>query len=406
MRQASSTSLSADICAAMIEMRRHLHRHPELSNEERETQSYILDRLQEQNVAGAQPAAGTGVVVDIVGRKMPSNRCVAIRADIDALPIREATGLDFASLNDGVMHACGHDAHTAMVFAAMTALHRERDTFSGTVRFIFQPAEEAEPLGGRRIVEEGWLDGVDSAIGIHVDPYLATGYVAVGEGPYTLACDTFDIVVRGAASHAAKPHEGTDALGIGCAIVTEINRIVAREAGPFDALVVSVTRFNAGHSYNILADEARISGTIRSGQAFLRERALARVEKIADGIASAHEATIEFSCIRGEPPVVNNAEMVRIIREAVEGSLGPEALVSAPGWEAADDFGFISQRVPSVYFRLGVRDPQSVEAYPLHHPKMTVDEDAMKLGATTLLAAARRWLILSAAQEADDPIKT
>jgi len=286
------------------------------------------------------------------------------------------------------MHACGHDAHTAMAFAAMRALHPRRDGFSGTVRFVFQPAEEAEPLGGRRIVGEGWLNGVEAAIGIHVDPYLETGKVAVGEGPFTLAADTFDIAVSGAAAHAAKPHEGTDALEIGCAIVAALNRIAGRETGPFEASALSVTRFLAGQSYNVLADRAEIGGTFRSGGEATRARGLRRIEEIATGIAATHGASAEVRIVRGEPPVVNDAAMAGVVAGAVTACLGAGALVVASGWEAADDFGFYSERVPSVYFRLGVRDPAAPETWPLHHPRMNVDENALRPGAETLIASA------------------
>ena len=388
MQNERPTSLAPDVAADLVAMRRHLHANPELSNEERGTQAYLLERIGLAGIGGAKPAAGTGVVVDIEGRQRPSNRCVLVRADIDALPIHEDTGLDFASRTPGVMHACGHDAHTAMAFAAMRSLHRLRDSFSGTVRFVFQPAEEAEPLGGRRIVGEGWLNGVEAAIGIHVDPYMETGKVAVGEGPFTLAADSFDITVSGVAAHAAKPHEGTDALEIGCAIVAALNRIAGRETGPFEASALSVTRFLAGQSYNVLADRAAISGTFRSGGEATRARGLRRIEEIATGIAAAHGASADVRIVRGEPPVVNDAAMVRVVADAATACLGEGALVIASGWEAADDFGFYSERVPSVYFRLGVRDPAATEAYPLHHPRMNVDENALIPGAETLIASA------------------
>jgi amidohydrolase len=171
-----------------------------------------LDALAREGIDGARSAAGTGIVVDIRGRAPTSNRLIAIRADIDALPIQEETGLLFASRQAGIMHACGHDAHTAMVFAAAATFHRRRDTFGGTVRIIFQPAEEAEPLGGRRIVAEGLLDDVDAAMGLHIDPHLEVGRIAVGDGPYTLGSDTFDLVITGRSAHAAQPYAGVDAI--------------------------------------------------------------------------------------------------------------------------------------------------------------------------------------------------
>ena len=220
--------------ARMIEVRRHLHRHPELSNDERETQIYLKAELAAAGLTGIREVAGFGLAVDIVGTAAPSNRKVVIRADIDALPIDEQSGEPFSSENAGVMHACGHDAHAAMGYATAVLLHRGRDKFSGTVRMIFQPAEEAEPVGGRRVVAEGLLDDVDGAIGIHVDPYTSTGKIAVGSGPYTLASDNFDIVVRGSSAHAAKPSEGVDAIAVACSMVSELQKIVSREVDAFD----------------------------------------------------------------------------------------------------------------------------------------------------------------------------
>ena len=385
-------NIPADVLARMIEIRRHLHAHPELSNHENETQRYLLDCLASEGMGHAVVAAGTGIVVDIEGLAPTSNRRVAVRADIDALPILEETGLPFASQNSGVMHACGHDAHAAMVFAAAATLHRQRGTFGGTVRFVFQPAEEAEPLGGRRIVEEGWLDGMDAAIGIHIDPFLATGRVAVGAGPYTLASDIFDIVISGRSAHAAQPEKGVDAIAVGCAVVGELQKIVARETEAFDPLIVSVTGFQGGGSYNIIADAVTIRGTIRSGREATRLTAQGRLRAIASGIAAAHGADAEVTITRGEPPVVNDPAMVAVVAEATQQGLGEGALLNAPGWTAADDFGFYSEAVPSVYFRLGVQDAAQRMAFALHHPRLHVDEAALPLGARVLVGSVIGFL--------------
>lgn len=380
-------TISADLVHRMVAMRRHLHSHPELSGQEHETQAYLLAQIAAEGIAGARPAAETGVVVDITGTRPGSNRCVAVRADIDALPVTEETGLDFASTRPGVMHACGHDAHTAMVFGAMLALHHMRETFSGTVRVIFQPAEEAAPTGAPRIISEGWLDGVTGAIGLHVDPYLDTGLIAVGPGPYTLACDDFDLTIHAASGHAARPHEGVDGIAIGCAIVGEWQRLISRETGPFDPLVLSVTRFHAGRAYNVLPARVEIGGTLRSGRSETRDRGRRRLAAIADGIATTHGARAELRLIPGEPAVVNAPAMVEIVRRGVTRSLGAGALIAAPGWEVADDFGFFSEKLPSVYYRIGVRAPGAA-TWPLHHPKMTVDEAALPIGAQSVAAAA------------------
>jgi amidohydrolase len=378
---------------AMVTARRHLHAHPELSNDEHQTQAFVLAWLTKNGVTGARPVAGAGVAVDIVGGKRPSNRRLAIRADIDALPIAEESGVPFASVHPGVMHACGHDAHTAMGLAAAAALSRTRDSFGGAIRIIFQPAEEAEPLGGRRVVQdEKLLDDVDAVLGIHVDPYLETGKVAAAGGPYTLASDIFDIVVHGRSAHAARPFEGVDAIAISASIIAELQKLVSRETEAFDPLIVSVTGVQGGDAYNVLADKVVLKGTIRSGANETRQRAHQRVESIAKGIAAAHGGSAEVSIVKGEPPVQNDPEMVQLVREAFADLYGAESFASLPGWTAADDFGFYSEVKPSVYFRLGVRNETQGSVYPLHHPKFRIDEDAMSLGASTLVAAARRFL--------------
>lgn len=381
-----------DLASRMIALRRHLHANPELSNEEVETQRYLRQALEAEGLGPVRNVAGTGLAIDITGDIPGSNRALAIRADIDALPIHEETGLAFASRKPGVMHACGHDAHAAMALAAASALAKRRSEFSGTVRFIFQPAEEAEPLGGRRVVEEGLLDDVEAAIGIHVDPYLETGKIAVAAGPYTLASDIFDISVTGKSAHAATPQQGVDALVIAAAMVGEVQKIIARETGPFEPAVLSITGFKAGGAYNIIADRAELKGTIRSGSRESRVRLRRRLEEIIAAVARAHGASAAVKFIEGEPAVINEPEMVKLVSEAARNSIAKDSVTDAPGWAAADDFGFYSQKLPAVYFRLGVMQPEAAETYALHHPKFRIDEAAMPLGAATLARAALDFL--------------
>lgn len=384
--------ISDDLASRMIALRRHLHANPELSNEEVETQRHLREALEAEGLGPVRSVAGTGLAIEITGAIPGSNRALAIRADIDALPIHEETGLAFASNKPGVMHACGHDAHAAMALAAASALARRRDEFSGTVRFIFQPAEEAEPLGGRRVVAEGLLDDVEAAIGIHVDPYLETGKVAVAAGPYTLASDIFDIVVTGKSAHAATPQQGIDALAIAAAMVGEAQKIIARETGPFEPAVLSITGFKAGGAYNIIADRAELKGTIRSGSRESRVRLRQRLNQVVASVAGAHGAEAKVEFVEGEPAVINEPEMVKLVSEAARTSIASDSVIEAPGWAAADDFGFYSEKLPAVYFRLGVMQPGTTETYALHHPKFRIDETAMPLGAATLTQAALTYL--------------
>lgn len=385
-------NIDAGILDRMIEIRRHLHRNPELSNQEEKTQLYLRQMLAGQGIADIRDVAGFGLAVDIVGTGKPSNRKIAIRADIDALPIEEQSGVDYASLNPGVMHACGHDAHASLAFAVAAHLHQSRESFGGTVRLIFQPAEEDEPSGGKRVVEEGLLDDIDAAICVHVDPYTPSGKIAVGSGPNTLACDTFDVVVIGSAAHAAKPHEGVDALAVACSMVTELQKIVSREIDPYDPLVISVTAINGGNAYNVTAGKVALKGTIRSGSDGTRDRAWRRVRAIAEGMAASHGASVEVDIHRGEPGVVNDIEMTELIVASAKACIGADNVLNTPGWTIADDFGYYSEKRPSVYFRLGIRNEEVGSVFPLHHARFRVDEAALKVGAATMISAATRFL--------------
>ncbi|MFO0993304.1 MAG: amidohydrolase [Hyphomicrobiales bacterium] len=247
-------------------------------------------------------------------------------------------------------------------------------------------------LGGRRVVAEGLLDDVEAAIGIHVDPYLETGKIAVAAGPYTLASDIFDIVVTGKSAHAATPHEGIDALAIAAAMVGELQKIIARETGPFEPAVLSITGFRAGGAYNIIADRAELKGTIRSGARESRVRLRRRLQEVVSSVAAAHGASAEIRLVEGEPAVINESEMVKLISDAARNAIGTGSVIEAPGWAAADDFGFYSEKLPAVYFRLGVMQQEATETYALHHPKFRIDEAAMPLGAATLARAALDFL--------------
>lgn len=381
-----------DIARRMIELRRDLHRRPELSNDEHETQRTIRARLEAAGFKSVQDVAGTGLMLDIVGAAGPSNRKVAIRADIDALPIEETSGVPFASEKPGLMHACGHDAHTSMVYATALALEKSKSRFRGTVRLIFQPAEEAEPLGGRRIVQGGLIDDVDGVIGIHVDPGLETGKIAVAAGTYTLACDTFDIIVTGKGSHAAMPEQGVDALSVAITIAQQLGQIVTRERNAYAPLVVATTMLHAGTAHNILPGTAKMAGTIRSGSEEMRQLAHRRIKEIAEAAALMHRASVEVRCDRGDVAVINEPSMVDLIRAAGNAAGGEGTVLNLPGWTPGDDFGFYSEKKPGVYFRLGIRNEQVGSTYPLHHPAFRLDEAAMPLGARTLTEAALRFL--------------
>jgi amidohydrolase len=388
--RASGLPVGLQTLSTLLTMRRTLHAEPELSNQERGTAERLRQGLEEAGLTGFRPAADIGFVVDVAGAH--DGPTVALRGELDALPITEEVDLPWVSRNHGVMHACGHDAHASMVYAAALELHAHRDELAGTARCIFQPAEEAEPLGGRRVVEEGHLDGVAGAIGIHVDPTLPTGVIGVQPGVYSCASDEFDIEVRGASAHAAKPHEGVDAIAIAAALVSELQMVAARERDPSIPLVISVGSFHGGSAYNVLADRVTLGGTIRTTDPAVREFAGERLRSIAAGIAERHGGSATVTLRRGEPPVVNDPGMVALVADAARRLAGEGAIVPEPAWTASDDFGFYGEAAASVYFRLGIRPPGSGPAFPLHHPRFVVDEDALPLGTAVLIEATKAFL--------------
>ena len=373
----------------MLAMRRELHAGPERSNQEFKTAARLRRGLEQGGLTGFRPAAEIGFVVDIVGAG--EGPTVVLRGDLDALPITEEADLPWASRHAGVMHACGHDAHASMVYAAALELNAQRDQLAGTVRCIFQPAEEAEPLGGRRVVEEGHLSGVAGAIGIHVDPTLPTRVIGVQPGVYSCASDEFDIEVRGVSAHAARPHEGVDAIAVGAALVSELHLVAARERDPMIPLVISVGSFHGGSAHNVLADRVTLGGTVRTTDPSLRALVAGRLRDIAVSLAERHGGSATVEIRRGEPPVVNDPGMVALVAAAARSLAGDRAVVPEPAWTASDDFGFYSEAVPSVYFRLGIRPPGSDRAFPLHHPRFVLDEDALALGAAVLVEAAKSF---------------
>jgi amidohydrolase len=282
------------------------------------------------------------------------------------------------------MHACGHDAHIAMALAAACELHSITDALPGSVRFLFEPAEEAEPLGARRMIAEGCLNGVNAVIALHVDPGLPTGTVGVRSGAYTCSSDEFEIEVTGTSAHAALPHEGVDAIAVGAAIVQALQQFVARERDPAVPLVMSIGAIHGGTAANVLADRVTMRGTIRTSDAGLRQHAQERLVTITTGVASMHRASATVEVRTGEPVVVNDAWLVALLEDVVRRRLSPQGLLAPPAWTASDDFGFYGEAAPTLYARLGVRDATAGTSHPLHHPQFQVDERALPLGAALL----------------------
>ena len=373
----------------MIAIRRELHRHPEMGRKETRTQALILDHLKALGLM-PRPAADTGVVVDLPGSG--PGPIVALRADIDALPIQEATGLPFASEVPGFMHACGHDLHIAALLGAAKLLSRPGQDYPGTVRLLFQPDEEGDG-GAARMVAEGAMEGVACVYGCHVAPELPAGRVAFCSGKAYAASNPFDITVYGESAHGAEPENGRDALFAACEIVQALQSIVSREIAPLESAVITVGSLHAGTARNILAGEARLSGILRCFGEEARHKLTARIDAIAALTAQAHGVRAETAIQWGYAGVVNDPAETAFARGVAERLLGTERVEDYPPSLTTEDFGAFLQCVPGSYWHLGVGRPDAVNP-PLHNPCFDPDE-----GALPIAAALHAQLAMAALRE-------
>jgi len=336
-------------------LRRDLHAHPELAFEETRTAGIVAARLRELGIETFEGIARTGVVGRL--KAGSSTRAIGLRADMDALPLPELNSFPHRSRYEGRMHACGHDGHTAMLLGAAEALARLRDAgaFDGTVHFIFQPAEEHEG-GGRAMVEEGLFERfpMEMVFGLHNWPGLPTGSMAVTEGPVMAGADRFSIVIGARGAHAAMPHQGTDAILAGAALVQGLQSLVSRQTDPLDAAVLSVTRFQAGFADNILPEQATLGGTVRSLCPKVQDAIEQGMRRICTGIEAAHDVQIDLHYARGYPPTINAPEPSFLCREAARQAVsGQPVFTHLKPSMGAEDFSYLAQVVPGCYVWLG-----------------------------------------------------
>jgi amidohydrolase len=373
----------------LIETRRALHRIPELAFEEVKTAAFVAQALEGMGLAVQTGVAKTGVVAMLeTGRPGP---VVMLRADMDALPMTECTGLEFCSTHAGCMHACGHDTHMAILLTTAKVLCAMRDELCGTVKFVFQPAEEF-PGGARPMINEGVLYSpkVDYCFGLHVWPGTPSGAVAVKSGPLMAAMDRFEVTIIGKGGHAAKPHECVDALEIGTQAVGALQRIISRQIDPVQPALLTVAVFNAGHAFNVIAETATFGGTLRTFDKVIRARWEARMRQVVGGICDAMGATYEFSFIDGYPPLINNPDMTDVIRRAAAAAAGKENVHEATPTMGGEDMAYYLEQVPGCFFFLGTGYEG---AHPIHNPSFTVDEAALPVGVETFCRAVRELLV-------------
>lgn len=365
--------------------RRWFHQHPELSWHEAATAKHIVDELDALGIA--YDYAGVGhAVIGVIPGKDPARPAIALRADMDALPGNESTGAEYASVNKGVMHACGHCAHMAALIGAANLLLR--DPPPGPVRLVFQPAEERGG-GARAAIADGALDGVAAIFGAHVTHEYETGKIMVRDGHVTAQSDAFTIRVRGKGGHGARPHEAVDAIVISGFLITALQTLVSRETNPLHPSVVTVGRIVSGSAGNVIAEEAELNGTIRTSRDESRTRIHHGMRRMVSAVAELHNASIEINIRHGYPPVINEPQAVAVARQAAAEIVGREYVVAAehPSM-GSEDFAFYLQECPGCFVRFGARHSHW-EPVPLHSPAFDVDERVLGIGARFLDRVAR-----------------
>ena len=378
----------------LVETRRRIHMKPEMAFEEVETSGLVAESLAEWGIAVKTGVARTGVIGLLdTGRPGPT---LGIRADMDALPIQEVRETPYKSRRVGVMHACGHDAHTTMLLGAARVLAENPALLEGAggrVKFLFQPGEEGR-AGGRLMVEEGALDDprVDLVIAGHVYPAMASGTIGTHTGPTMGSGDKFFVTLRGVSSHAAYPHNSRDPILAAGHIITALQSIVARNVNPFDSAVVSVTQMEAGVAINIVPEEVRLSGTIRTIHPEVREMVKTRVADTIRGIASAFGVEAEVDLQEGYPVLMNHGGATALIEKVGGEILGEGNVLPAPLSLGSEDFAFMAKQRPAAMFRLGIRNEKAGIVYGLHSNNFDVDEDVLQLGVSIFVQAVREFL--------------
>lgn len=363
----------------LIALRREFHKNPELGWEEIRTGKRVEEELKKIGI-GVERVAKTGIVGTLKGRE--GGKVVALRADMDALPIEEANNdIPYKSKNKGVMHACGHDGHTAMLLIAAKVLWELRDQIKGTVKFIFQPAEE--PIqGGKMMLDEGVMEGVDAILGIHIWSQLPTGKVSLEPGPRFAAGDRFKITVKGKGSHGAVPHLGVDAIVVASAIVMNLQTIVSREIDPLEPVVVSIGTVNGGFNFNVICNEVVLEGTTRSFNQDIQNRFPDRIRRIVDNVASSFNAKAEVDYTIGSLSCINHPAISQIAKAGITKLYGEDVVINFEKIMGGEDFAYLIQTVPGIIVFLGGGNKAKNTTYPHHHEKFNIDEDALPVGTS------------------------
>lgn len=387
--------LASQFHPGIVELRRHLHRHPELSYQEVKTGKFIADTLAEFGVENEHGWGENGVVALIKGRN-PESKTVALRADIDALPILEKNEVPYRSQNEGVMHACGHDVHTSSLLGVAKILHEVRDEFEGTVKLIFQPAEEKLPGGASILIKEGVLENPvpQSIFGQHVHPPLEVGKVGFRPGMYMASADELYVTVNGRGGHGALPHECIDPILITSHIITALQQIVSRNANPTVPTVLTFGKINSvGGVNNVIPNAVKFEGTLRTMNEKWRTDIHHRMVKMAEGIAEGMGGSVEFEIMKGYPFLINDEELTHRSFEWAKEFLGEENVIELPIRMTAEDFSYYSQKIPACFYRLGTGNPSKGITSPVHTDTFDVDEKSLEIGMGLMSYLAIKELV-------------
>jgi amidohydrolase len=362
----------------LVQIRRHLHQNPEIGYQEFQTTAYLIEKFQNFNLKIVSQPDKTGFWFDLVSDS--TKPLLALRADIDALPITEQSSSDYISKNPGKMHACGHDVHTTVLLGTALILYQLKDLFSFDLRFIFQPAEEPTPGGAIQMIQRGVLENVSAILALHVDSRLPVGSIGIKSGAQMASTDIFQIKILGKGGHAAAPHLAIDPILIGAEIVNSLHHITSRNVDPVQPSVLTVSRFHAGTTANVIPGEAELWGTLRSFQPDLRDFLQMRLKEVVNQLCQAHHATCEIDIKNGAPPVINDVQLYQLVEKAAAEIIGIENIVQVAVPDmGAEDFACYLEKVPGFFFRLGTKGRPGTD-FPIHHPQFDVDETAIPVG--------------------------
>jgi amidohydrolase len=379
-------SLSKKIQGELIGIRREIHKFPELSWEEKRTSELIIDKLKVLRLDVLKKISKFGVVGVIEGKG--GGKTLAIRSEMDALPIdKELTGTAYASKNKSIMHACGHDAHIAIVLGAAMILSHFKDHIKGKIKFIFQPSEEMQPSGALTMIKEGVLKNpkVDAIIAGHTFPLIDVGKVGVKAGVMMASSDFFEIIIEGEGGHAAYPHLSTDAMVCAAGIIQQLQTIVSRRINPLDSVVVTIATINGGSNYCTIANNIKMTGTVRTLKEDLRQKMSEMMEEIIFGVSKSFGTAYKFNYRRETPILLNDPIIAKLFVDTTAKMLGKKnVLIIDNPQMGAEDFAFFLEKVPGIFFRIGVRSEKRGINYPLHSPRYNIDEEALSIGSKVM----------------------